>query len=514
MILLRRPRTRIFPYICRFTSADCVTNNTAVTNLCKYLKINQSQAKHLCIKYPTVNKLNGRELQDLVETVIDLGYNKKVLLEEPQLFSVLPITLKNRYKVLEECGLQVSPTHIVLYLNIMKQRTIQDLKKQELLPLALNIENRLASYMTKWPTSLTTLIYGDANTNTLHQLRLKIIQRYLELVLDLTEEEFVRGIATYPTIKHRPLAVINETLKVLQRSIMMPDNKIKNNLYLIHADPENLKEVIYKFKSIGGIDIKEIMRLRPKIVMKRYQSLVEMRQVLEEFGISDEAQVRCFEIYTLSPDTVRERLTKARRIPEFQVLFNHPRFLKMIYYNNTAMNRLRTLHLNNKKCLSLNILSGSSNCYKLCMKAPGDRTGKGKDMVFCLSQAFGNKYRSSDIRDMLRRHPFWINVPVPQVQFTYEKLSTGFPPKDIFENCAILLYPWNKIKEVLNQMSSKNKIPWLVEQIDLINISKSQTLSIVLYLLEKNHYFSGNGVWTEEQIKYVDLNLTEDSKLL
>uniref|UniRef100_A0A2H1WGD6 SFRICE_002784 n=1 Tax=Spodoptera frugiperda TaxID=7108 RepID=A0A2H1WGD6_SPOFR len=70
--------------------------------------------------------------------------------------------------------------------------------------------------------------------------------------------------------------------------------------------------------------------------------------------------------------TIRERIEQAKNIPEFSTLINHPRFLKMIYYNTTAIKRLNKLYSNNKKCVSLNVLSGSSAHYEIFEKAPGN----------------------------------------------------------------------------------------------------------------------------------------------
>lgn len=488
-----------------FRSFSSVTQNrNDLSHLSKLINLSQARAEYLAIRHPVIKNMDETKLKDLIDTLHNLGYPTEVLVEEPLLFSLLPVTLRYRYNVLNECGItNITAAHLASYLTLVKQKTIRELKKSGEIQMMMNVENRLASYMTQWPTSLTTLINDDVNNYSLQMLRLKIIQRYLELVLDLTNEEFNRGISTYPTIKHRPLELINETLTMLQSQIMLPSHKIKSNLYLVHADPDNLKQIIYNFRSIGGIDIKEVIRLRPKIATKSFSTLTAIRDILQEYGISNEAQKKCFEIYTLGPSTIKERLENAKTIPEFNTFFQHPRFLKMIYFKKTAMKRLMTLYSNNKKCLSLNILSGSSARYEVFEKAPGDRLGKGKDLIFCLTQALGKKYTSSEIRQIIKRHQFWINIPLVQVKFVHQQLSKDYTPKDIFENCPILLYPWSKVKEALSIINKKQKHIQnkSLEHLNLSELNNSQKLSLALYFLENNHYFSGNGVWTEEKNK-------------
>ncbi|XP_061723819.1 transcription termination factor 5, mitochondrial-like [Cydia pomonella] len=493
MYRMRPPRWGVF---CRCIS---VLNGDSSHKLCKYFDISQSKAEFLSLKQPYVNKLDETALKGLIETVTDLGFKKDVIINDPQMFSIMPTTLRFRYKVLEECGFQnITPKHLLKYLTITKQKTIEYLKTSGELQ-NIDVEKRLASYMTQWPTSLSNLTFGDNHETTLYSLRLKILQRYLELVLDLSEDEFQHGIKTYPTIKHRPLQIINETLNLLQSVVMIPDKKIKANLYLIHVDPENLKQIIYKFRFIGGIDVKEVLRLHPKLATKKYDVMVEIWNILQEYDISDEAQRRCFDIYTLSPATIRERLEEVKSIPEFQAFTNHPRFLKMIHYKNTAMNRLKNLYDGRKQCLSLNVLSGSSAHYESFQNAPGDRFGKGKDLVFCITESLGNVHSRNQIWKMIKKHPFRFNVPLVQVKFVCQELLRKFDVQDIYENCPILLYPWSKIENMLNHFEKKNSRESLhnKDMLDITKLSKSQILSLVVYLLEKNHYFTGNGVWKE-----------------
>ncbi|CAH2990074.1 unnamed protein product [Chilo suppressalis] len=509
--------SRYFKLHLQYLEMGTVSTMTHRSLLSKLLNVNESKIEHILVKYPVISKLEHERIIALTNSIKELGFAKDILLEEPLLFSILPVTLKHRYKVLNECGIEkVSALQILTYLQIVKIKTIGELKQMNVIKSFVNIENRLAGYMTQWPTALTSSICGDSDKMTLYKLRLYIIQKYLELMLDVTEFEFYRGIKTYPTIKHRPLEAIKETLNLLQSVIMISNEKLKNNMYLIHADPDNLKQIIYSFCSIGGIDIREILRMRPKLATRSFTSLVETRKVLEEYGISNEAQIRCFDIYTLGPDTVRKRLEEAKQIPEFNAFFSHPRFLKMIHYKNTALKRMMNLYSNNKKCLSLNILSGSSAHFEIFEKAPGDRLGKGKDLVFCIFESLGRSYSMTVIRQQLRRHPFWINIPLIQVKYVHQQLSVLFNNREIYENCAILLYPWSKIKEILTllDVNDKKETRQVNECLDISKLNNSQKLSLVLYLLEKNHYFTGNGVWTEEKNKIIINNTAKHSKTM
>lgn len=475
-------------------------NDGRALHLSKIMNIPKTSADYMCLKYPMLVKLKKPQLQDVIDTATHLGLNTQALLEEPIIFSIPPITLKLRYRVLQECGLySISAYHIANCLNIIRRRTIGHLREDGTLIPSINIENHLARYMTQWPNSLTTLIQCEINEQTLYSLRLKIIQRYLELLLGMNQEEFCRCLHTYPTIKLRPLKMISETLSILQNIINMPLYKIKNNLYLVHANSDNLKQIIYEQKSIAGIDIKEVLRMHPKLCLVNSSNIEKIKDIFKVYEISDEAQQKCLNIFSLGPNTIRDRLEKSRETPEFKVYLNHPRFLKIILYNKNATKRVLDFYKTSKKCLSLNSLSGCTEDFKKYIKSPGDRSGKGKDILFCIAHELGKKYTIMDVRKNIKRHPFWINIPLVHIKSTCEKLSIDFSKEDIFQNCPILLYSFRDVKQALKIIENNHfKALSFIEHIDMSKLNKSQILSLVLYILEKNHYFSGNGVWNDE----------------
>lgn len=472
-------------------------------HFCNVLDIPKLTADCMLVKHPILNKIDQSKVDVLVDTVVSLGLSKEVLVEWPVLFSLLPNTIIYRFEVLKECGFTVTGQHLATFLHIVKKLTIKELKSEGELP-PINIENQLASHMSQWPTSLTTLVQCDPNSLTLYNLRLKIIQRYLELILDLTDIEFNRALKTYPNIKHRPLGMINETLTLLQDKIGMPVDKIKSNMYLIHADAENLKQLIYNIRSIAGIDIKLILQRNPKICVCNWRNTAEIKEIFEEYNISTEAQKRCLHIFTLSAATIKNRLEYIKNTPEFSIYLNHPRGLKLIYYHKNAAKRIIELSfMCEKKCMTLNSLSGCTRDYDKFMKSPGDRIGKGRDLFFCLSEQFGTDTRY--LRKIIKRHPFWINIPIINITLVLKKLSKKYSQNDIYNNCSILLYPLNAINHTLRMLQTNNtkelsKLIPFFDQVDILQLTNTQVLSLALYIIEKNHYFSGNGVWTDAKL--------------
>lgn len=481
------------------------TYDDAKVHLQKFLKLTDTDAENLLNKCRSIEKLSKNHINEVADVINEIKIDKSNIRGHPNLLQLLPITLKCRYNILSECGFkQVSAEYISSYLHLVKKKNIHDLKKNGLIDKSTDVKDELVKIFTGWPSSPPIRENLNENEISLFDIRMKVLQRYLELTLDITPDDFCKSVNVYPRLKHRPLRSVSDTLILLTSQLTMPIHKIRANFFLLHANPENIRLLLFKLKSIAGVNVKEILNMRPILCNTSYNTFIETGKVLKEYSISEEAQRRCFEIYTLSPDTVRHRLEEAKTIPEFEALFCSPRLLKIIYYSKRAKLRLQVLKELNKKCFSLNVLSGSSKHYEVFKKGSCDKS-KGIDLLRSVCSSLGPAMRLELIRKEFGRHPHWVNVPVSQAKQTCEKLKNDFMSADIYLNCCILLYPWSKIEKYLNilqyyrsgNFDRKNFIS-AIEHLDCTALTNVQVLSLVQYVLEKEHYFTGNGIWYDQ----------------
>lgn len=84
----------------------------------------------------------------------------------------------------------------------------------------------------------------------------------------------------------------------------------------------------------------------------------------QEFNISNESIRKCWDIFTLSSDTVYERLHDLDKIPEFKVLKSHPRILRLVHFQKKVVSRLNYLQDMRVKCASLHILSSTRDQFE------------------------------------------------------------------------------------------------------------------------------------------------------
>lgn len=265
--------------------------------------------------------------------------------------------------------------------------------------------------------------------------------------------------------------------------------QIKNNSYLLHSHPENTRNSLEKVKYLGGLKTRDVFLAYPKVIMTATDTLVKTSTVLKEFGIPNEAIQKCIHIFTLSSESVRDRLNTIKRTPELNPFLSHPRVLRLIYYYKQANIRLQYLKNMQMKCASLHMLSGPKSVFEKYINEGGDKT-RGCDIVHYVSTAL--RCTRKEVQSKLLKHPYWCHVPLLHMKETLQFLcDSGFSRKQILSSVQLLLYPKLKVEQQLRVMPYREELQPYAKWKDTDYI-----LSLCIYLIEKEHHFSGDGVWT------------------
>lgn len=255
---------------------------------------------------------------------------------------------------------------------------------------------------------------------------------------------------------------------------------------MLHTDPSNLTKVM-TIESLGGMDIKKACHLRPKILMSAYDTLVDIEKSLQEHSISVESIQKYPEVFTLSASTIRQRLEEMDTIPEFQLLKNHPRVARLIYYHNKAKSRLQEVLTMQLRVPSLHILSSDTKRFNKSI-ATGDFRLRGVDIILFLSDMLQTDRKL--VRKSLIRHPHWLHVPLVNIKSVLKFIQSvgSFTTSQLIDAIPLFLYPKEKV------------------QIEIDNVLKSGDgkledkffLQMVLYYLERSCHFTGDAVWPEK----------------
>nr|CAD7595954.1 unnamed protein product [Timema genevievae] len=521
-----------------------------------------SDSQHLDFSYHQVHKvmtkhkfLLNKELTRIKQTVAALkefNISQAEIREQPDVLSILPVTIQNHGMVLKEGGfISVTPWLLLNYQMVVKKR-VSLLKAHGYIPTNVDPVASVQSYLGDLKPS--PIPSGDSFLEA-HKAALR---QYLMWRLEMSPEEIDGVFKTYIRIKHKSVRLIRRSLDILEHDIGLTKEKhvlptrvltgavrtkpplstVRPHVHLTASGhPDNTLDTLRLVETLGGLPTRQVFRMHPKIIMTTTETLLRTKQFLEEHGISDEAARRCFDIFTLSSDSVNTRLKELSSIPAFNALQTHPRVLRLVHYQQKARSRLDYLRDIRVKCASLHILCSSQKKFQKYAKEGADKT-RGRDITGYLSMMLG--LPEIEIRQGFHRHPYWCHIPLHSVKDTlHYLLELGFTREQVWSNVHLLVYPRqpcgegclslqgqpaNKLlnqqrniqwKLILGEIQWKLKLGEIQGTLKLGEIqglqtvsgglvvleselSGSQRLAMCLYFIEKEFHFTGDGVWTDQ----------------
>ncbi|KAH8294964.1 hypothetical protein KR018_004839 [Drosophila ironensis] len=453
-------------------------------------------------KHPELKSLKRKDLLNSYDTLKSLKYNAEDIIAKPMIIYYGATTLSNRHSVLMECGFQNITIHTLAKYVTVVNKPIDLLKAHCFIPYDVKVADRLASCFSDVRVPLDVSQLRDEGL-TLKSLRQSLLNAYLRQRLQMNDADLQKLWRVYSRVRHKSFRSLQDTVELLTTELKFPVERLKKNSFLLHADADNVRRILREIPTIDSQDIRDIGFRRPKILMSTCDGLKQTLNHVNAFGISEDAVLRCLEILTLGPDTVLERLRDLQQIEEFQVLGTNPRVLRLVHYQNKARLRLDYLNQLKVRCASLHILSCGSEAFAKFARDGSDRT-KGRDIVVYLSNVLSKDEQV--LRNLLSRHPNWCHIPVLHVKQCLEYLrSKKFKLQEIFTNIHLLLYPIKRIEEKLLLL----QVPDAQEELqlpvaDVYGLSNNEVLTLILYLIESEFHFTGDGIWTEQHTHHVE----------
>ncbi|XP_026850232.1 transcription termination factor 5, mitochondrial [Drosophila persimilis] len=453
-------------------------------------------------KHPELKTVKRKDLLNSYDALKSLQYSVDDIITKPMIIYYGATTLSNRHSVLLECGFHnVTIQTLAKYVTVVN-KPIDILKAHGFIPFDLKVPERLASLFTdiQLPLAKQEL---ESESLTLKTIRQSLLNAYLRERLQMDDGDLQKLWRVYSRVRHKSFRSVQDTVELLTKELKFSAERLRKNSFLLHADADNVRRILQEIPTIDSQDIRDIGYRRPKILMSTCDSLKQTLQNVRSFGITEGAVMRCLEVLTLGPDTVLERLRDLQEIEEFQVLGTNPRVLRLVHYQNKARLRLDYLTQLKVRCASLHILSCGSEAFAKFARDGSDRT-KGRDIVVYLGNVLSKDEQV--LRNLLSRHPNWCHIPLLHVKQCLEYLkSKKFKLTEIFDNIHLLLYPIKRIEEKLLLLQS----PEIQEELqlpvsDVHDLSNNEILTLILYLIESEFHFTGDGIWTEQHTHHVE----------
>ncbi|XP_055375303.1 transcription termination factor 5, mitochondrial [Condylostylus longicornis] len=443
--------------------------------------------------------VSRKDITKTTEFLKSLEFTVGDIESKPMILYVNAATLENRYETLLESGCDpVTISILFKYVTIMNKE-VSVLKKHKIIRTDFDVQHQLEKI---FDSDVKIKLNEKLDEQLpLRVFREKILNAYLVEKFHFNKSQLERQWKVYGRIRHRSFKSILKMVNILTEELNFPLERIIKNGYLIYGDPENLRKLL-EIPKIGSENFKDILFKRPKIIMSSYESVYNTIKHIRDFGIPDESILKCPDILTLGSNTVQERLNELKNIDELQVLISNPRILRLVHYQNKALQRLDYLNNMRVKCVSLHILSCDSEAFVRFVREGTDKN-KGKDLLVYLANIFNSTQKY--IRDELSKHSNWSHITVLQVKECLELLqANNFNLSDIFPNIHILLYPKHKIEEKLKILQTDEFYKENQLNTSYTYVSYKQILTLCLYLMEIEFHFTGDGVWADQYSNNVE----------
>ncbi|XP_017870604.1 PREDICTED: uncharacterized protein LOC108618875 [Drosophila arizonae] len=454
-------------------------------------------------KHPELKTVKRKDLLNSYHTLKSLNYSVDDIVTKPMIIYYNASTLANRHSVLIECGFQnITIPTLFKYVTVIN-KPIDMLKAHNCIPYDVNVPERLMKCFTTVQLNNFHLQEHLDESVPLKALRQNLLNAYLRERLQMEDADLQKMWRVYGRVRHKSFRSVQDIVELLTTVFKFPAERLRKNSFLLHGDADNVRRILKEIPTINDQDIRDIGYRRPKILMSTCDGLKQTLEHVKSFGIKEDAVLRCLEVLTLGPDTVLERLRDLNEIEQFQVLGSNPRVLRLVHYQNKARLRLDYLNQLRVRCASLHILSCGSEAFAKFARDGSDRT-KGRDIVIYL----GNILEKDEqlLRNVLSRHPNWCHIPVIHIKQCLEYLlSKKFKLEDIFQNIHLLLYPIKRIEEKLLLLQT----PEIMEELQLPvpnvhALENNEILTLILYLIESEFHFTGDGIWTEQHTHHVE----------
>lgn len=454
-------------------------------------------------KHPELKTVKRKDLLNSYHTLKALNYSVDDIVTKPMIIYYGASTLSNRHSVLIECGFQnITIQTLFKYVTVIN-KPIDMLKAHRCIPYDVDVPERLKKCFTNVQLCNFQLQENVDESIPLKILRQNILNAYLRERLQMEDADLQKLWRVYARVRHKSFRSVQDIIELLTKEFKFPAERLRKNSFLLHGDADNVRRILQEIPTINDHDIRDIGYRRPKILMSTCDGLKQTLKHVKSFGIREDAVLRCLEVLTLGPDTVLERLRDLNEIEQFQVLGSNPRVLRLVHYQNKARLRLDYLNQLRVRCASLHILSCGSEAFAKFARDGSDRT-KGRDIVVYL----GNVLEKDEqlLRNVLSRHPNWCHIPVLHVKQCLEYLlGKKFKLDEIFHNIHLLLYPIKRIEEKMFLLQHPDTMQELRLPVANVHaLENNEILTLILYLIESEFHFTGDGIWTEQHTHHVE----------
>ncbi|CAH1983929.1 unnamed protein product [Acanthoscelides obtectus] len=338
-------------------------------------------------------------------------------------------------------------------------------------------------------------------------VHMNILKSFLKWRLNAGEDDIVKLFTVHRMIINKSFRIIQENIAIAEELGFNSDKILKNG-FLLNNYPTYARTILEDFSNLAGADMKRAIKHHPKLLTRPPRNIIKIYGILKEFEIPDELIRKGMSVFSMSPETVRARLQAIEGDPDMKTLLKHPRIIDFLLHHQKVTKRLSFLQDLQLRCASFQVLGTSNEDEFNDYIREGKDINHPADIIFFLKSIF--KIDDPSLKDKIKRHPHYSRIPLKDMLETYKFLiHRKFRKMHIYKAVHILLYPKAKIEKVIKCLRSGE-----VPNVKYRPLSQVDRLNLIIYMIEKEHHFTGNGVWMNGRNKTENHpDITEETDL-
>nr|XP_022914318.1 transcription termination factor 5, mitochondrial isoform X1 [Onthophagus taurus] len=464
--------------------------NSTMQESCDTIQKCLGLSKSYALKLVKSNGLTRVDKENIIENVnllSSLGFTKEEIINNGVLLRRSCKQLQDQCLVLKEVGFKdVTPTVLVNFRKLL-YKTVKTLKNMSFLSKDCNVFANLLTHLDPKPSDFL-IGYKYNEQDMVAKIHAVIIKKYLEWRLEATPTEIETTFRKYRTLNYKSFQNISENIK-FALSIGFPPKKLLGFNYVLITNPNYPKTIIKEMPFMHDLDMKVAMRRYPKLATITPRNFKKIYEILKKEEFPDEFIKHHMNVFCLSPKTVLFRLNELKRTPELNILRGNPNILKLIVHYNRTRYRMSIMKDMDLKCFTVNPLEkDDEELFDNKMKLGNDMNAK-YDVILLLKGLLNAD--KDTLKNGLKKHPHYLEIPLLEIKTTVKFLQKNFSNEAILNVLPIVLYPISKIRDALRILN-------LMKDLSYGNLSETNKLNLILYIIEKSHHFTGDGVWTNK----------------
>jgi hypothetical protein len=471
-------------------------------HFCEKISQNFSFKKEECIQLLMICKsafdshlISVESIDHLIE-FIGNHFSPYDIYFNPQIFLIHSRTLINRTIILKELGFNhLKVSQVDSCFRQLLNETPNKLKSLNFYeshrnPLNHLLESIDCPKLLKQEIINEIKTLGEIDSISFERIRRICVAKYIESKLKTSYENALKIIdkkdSRFDRTSFSSIVLVTD---FLLKKFKMPIDRLVGTSNLLTVDYNNLVTIYQNIDKIAGIGICELSARYPKLLDTKCSTLIKNIQILKKFNATDSQILSSVQVLTLNSENLENRLLLLNKSEEMKQFRDSERKLCLVVHLEKAFNRLEMFKATGGSTISLNQLIGHKRHFErllLRYEGPKNKTA----IEFYLSEFLKIDFQS--IKSRIGSHPYGSRLNVSNANKIVEFfIGLGLSKEQIINGIYIALYEYELVKHQYRLMSNLTEL----QPFDFEWKKHPFLLQLLIYYIEKNYSFTGNGVY-------------------